>query len=220
MVDTSIVSCSKVNLITQEYNISQQERDYYKSTAQINVVNISVPQAVFPIEKNTTEFRNFLSCPNPVKSFHWFFRNQEVENTSNSYYFNQRYNFSSNLSTPICNETPYPILSDAPIYIGGTEQQVGLRQISTPGDNISSLFYKFLQTRNLKSPCRNIYTYSFSLNEYNSNPNGAVNFNTNDTYLTGYTKDDTKDNAYNLYLYYMTSSILKYDKGYCSLLFA
>ncbi len=225
VVNTSNVSCSQLNLITQEYDITNEERDYYKRNEYFSLINTIVSQAVLPIEKNTQSFRNFLSCPFPVKAFHWFLRNKEVESTSNSFYFNDRYNFSSNLSTTPHNETLYPIMEDATLYIGGTQQQTGLQPTDNPNDKVGNLFYKFLQNFNhdLNTPYRNIYTYSFSLNEYNPNPSGSVNFNatgSTNTYLSGYTRDETKNSDYNLYLYYSTSQVLKYKDGFCSLLFA
>lgn len=225
VINTSDIYCSKLNLITQEYNLSQQERHYYMDRKHISLINIVVPQATYSIEKNDQTFRNFLSCPFPVKAFHWFLRNKEVESTSNSFYFNNRYNFSSNLSTTICNESPYPIMGDATIYIGGTQQQVGLQNANSANDKVGSLFYKILQNfdHNLTVPCRNIYTYSFALDEYNPNPSGAVNFNatsSTNTYLNGYTRDETVNNDYSLYLYYFTSQVLKYENGFCSSIFA
>jgi len=166
-------------------------------------------------------FRNFLTVNTPVKAFHFFIRNQDFENSSDSTEFLNRYNFSSNVtSSNIFLETQYQSLSDAHIYIEGNKQ-LGFMRTSDTGSN----YYKFVQPfqHDLRVPDRNIYTYSFALNPKDPNPTGSLDFSlltSSKTSLGGDMRAGTTSNAYNLHMYYLGYKVIGFDKGYSSLLFA
>lgn len=229
------ITLQDISLITEEISLSEKERQFYMNNRQVNVVNTLIKQPTQRQDfgdgvKNSQgaiqpgcpkNFKNFLVSNNPVKSFHWFFRNQDFESTTNSSNYLNRFNFTSNvLTSNIFTETENQVLRDAHIYIDG-HKQLGFLGSSNTGAN----YYKFVQTYNhgLSTPQRNIYTYSFSLNPKDPTPTGSLDFsilNSSKTLLTGDVLSNATSNAYNLHLYYIGYKVVGFDRGYANLLFS
>ena len=127
-----------LNLVTCEHTITDKERLFYQSNKQISLMNSVEVQSVLPIEKGQGTFKNFLSPSNPVKSFHWFFRNVDFEDATTSTNFLKRFNFSSNvLSSNIYQENSNVIMADAKIFLGG-DQQIGFQGNSQTNNQTSN----------------------------------------------------------------------------------
>jgi len=232
---TTSVSLSDISLITEEIVLTEEERNFYMNNRQMIICNTITRQPVLRLDngegvKNSNvaitpgckpTFRNFLTVNTPVKAFHFFIRNQDFENSSDSSEFLNRYNFSSNVtSSNIFLESQYQSLSDAHIFIDGNKQ-LGFMKTSNAGSN----YYKFVQPyqHNLRVPDRNIYTYSFALNPKDPNPTGSLDFSlltSSKTSLDGDMRAGTTSNSYNLHMYYLGYKIIGFDKGYSGLLFA
>ncbi len=232
---TTDVTMQEVSLVTEEIVLTELERNFYMNNRQVIVSNTVTKQPVLGLDKNqgvknsnapippgcNPSFRNFLTVDTPVKCFHFFIRRKEFENSSDPTEFLNRYNFSSNASTSnIFLETYNQVLSDAHIYINGNKQ-LGFLGTSNAGSN----YYKFMQPyqHNLRTPFRNIYTYSFALNPKDPNPTGSLDFSlltSSKTTLNGDLRPETTSNSYNLHMYYLGYKVIGFDKGYSSLLFS
>jgi hypothetical protein len=166
-----------------------------------------------------------------VKTLHWFARNSKYEDTSNSYYFNNRFNFSNknyNLpfsltSTPEQQESDHPIICQSILYLNGV-QLLGLAQpTKVRNERDASYYYKFTQPMNhsLSSPEKNIYTYSFCLRPRDPQPSGSLDFSQMDstiTFLTGSLYSAASQNeTWNLYIYYTGYNQVTYSNGLVSL---
>jgi hypothetical protein len=223
---TSDISMPNLNVVTIEHSLTDNERLFYQTNKQLSLINSVTNQAVLPIEKNQESFKNFLSATGPVKSFHWFFRNSDFENSSNSDNFLKRFNFSSNhLSSNILTENSNVIMADAKIFIGGSSGQIGFQGQLQENRVTGHGYYKFLQTfdHHLQNPDRNIYTYSFSIDPANPSPTGAIDFGlvkTSKTILQGTIYRPAQSNSYNLHLFYTGYKVLKYENGFASLVFS
>lgn len=219
------VTMEDLNLVTLEHTLTDNERLFYKTNKQISLINAVETQSVLTVEKGSTTFKSFLSPQNPVKSIHWFFRNEDFEEENSHENFLNRYNFSTSLlSSNINNENSNVIMSNASFFLGG--QQIGFQE--NVNDNTKVIghgYYKFLQTfdHHLQPPIRNIYTYSFSISPSNPSPTGAVDFTaltTNNSILQGNIYDKAMSNTYNQHLFYTGYKVLKYENGFASLVFS
>ena len=173
--------------------------------------------------------RNNLVPNIPVKCIHWFLRNEKFEDASDSTggkslqeekYYQNRYNFSSNVHFDETGTFFYPIMDEASFYINGNR----LPNVS----KTNHYYYKYLiPFRNrLARPIRNIYTYSFSMNPINVEPSGNLDFSQIksdktsievklDTSATSLV--DTSSNNYSLNMYYTGYQTYIFDKGFMSL---
>lgn len=232
---TTSISMSEMSLITEEIVLTDEERNFYMKNRQTIVTNTITRQPILRLDKGdgvknvssvissgcNQNFRNFLTVNTPVKAFHFFIRNQDFENSSDSSVFLNRYNFSTSVTNSnIFTETLNQSLSDAHLYINGNKQ-LGFMGTSNTGSN----YYKFVQPfqHNLRVPDRNIYTYSFALNPKDPNPTGSLDFSlltSSKTTLNGDMRSGATSNAYNLHMYYLGYKVIGFDKGYSSLLFA
>ena len=222
---TSEVFLDKINLVTQEYTLSNEERDFYKHTEQISLLTKLMNHPVLPISSAVKHFKNNLVPSLPVKSIHWFLRNTLLEQVSNIECFNNRFNFSNVItnSNPILEESNV-IMSNADLHLNGQSQNIMLKGTSNTS-RLGSTYFKYLQTYQhyLKTPDRNIYTFSFAINPFSSLPTGAINLNllsNSNSLLTGDLNQNAAGSNYNLHLFYLSQAILKYNNGYCSLVFS
>lgn len=229
------INLQDVSLITEEISLSTEERQFYVNNRQINIVNTLIKQPVQRLDfgdgvKNSKtgiqpgcprNFKNFLVSNSPVKSFHWFFRNQDFESINDSSNYLNRFNFTRNvLTSDVFTETENQVMRDTHLFIDGNKQ-LGFLGSSNTGAN----YYKFVQPYNhgLSTPLRNIYTYSFSLNPKDPSPSGSLDLsilNSSKTLLNGDVLSNATSNAYNLHLYYVGYKVIGFDRGYANLLFS
>jgi len=103
-----------------------------------------------------------------VKMTTWFFRSTLFENENDDTYYQQRFNFSTNLTTNVQTQDEFNCLTDATFYLDGT---------STQNFGVSHLFYKFLQAMEYDCfpPDSNIYMKSFALRPLSSISSGNIN---------------------------------------------
>ena len=237
--NAATLSLDKVQLVTEEVTLSEEELFYYMKSPHVTIYNTVQRQPVFRLD-NGQGVKNSSTgissgCPNvykdelmstmPVKAFHWFIRDQRYENeTDNTYYLN-RYNFSSNPTANVHTEKNFQILSDARIYINGYSQLSFLDKSNPPFTNTTgSSYYKYVvtDTHGYTAPNRNIYTYSFSLNPKEPSPSGSLDFsvmNSSKDYVNGHILESATSNSYNINTHYIGYIILKYENGFCNLLF-
>ena len=159
----------------------------------------------------------------PVKTINWFLRNTDFENENVSressqtnttpdaeYYYQNRFNFSSSMTSTIQNEFYNPPMSSAKLYVNG-EDLPGLQ-------DSDHKYYKYIVpfTSRLSRPFRNIYTYTFSMNPVNVESSGSLDF----TYLrSNRTKLNIKmkeglTKTYTLHIYYVGYQTFTFENGF------
>jgi len=176
-------------------------------------------------------FRANLTPNISVKTLHWFARNSLYESYSNSYYYNNRFNFThkdyqlpfSNTNTMSQQETNNPIISQTIIYLNGV-QLLGLaRPITNQTQRDGSYYYKFSQPFNhsLSVPEKNIYTYSFCIRPKDPQPSGSLDFSQMDsttTFINGSLYQYASQTAnWNFYIYYTGYNQVTYSNGLVTL---
>jgi len=236
------MSLSKVSLVTEEMVLTDVERNYLMSNKQQYIIPTVQKQPVHRLDKDagvinaTTSvstgsvpyFSNQLVGLPPVKAFHWFMRNQKVEDDTDSFEFLHRFNFSSNLASNAYQENLYQIMSDARLYLNGHDR-LGFLGTSDRSRVTGANYFKHVQPyqHGLTTPLRNIYTYSFALLPKNPQPTGSVDFSSltsSKTTLDGSLLDTVTEpgnfNKYNMHLYYTGFKFMVYENNRAGLLFA
>lgn len=228
------VDIPRVLLVTEEATLSPEEVNFYRENKQNLIYNTVSVQPKLRLDKGdgvinsstipsgcNDTFKNNLVSSLPVKSFHWFIREQKYEIVTDNTYYTNRFNFCATFNTPPSEEFKHHIMSDARIFINGSEQ-LGFKETNTKV--IGASYYKYVQTQthNYTTPKRNIYTYSFALNPKDPNPSGSLNFSvmdTSKTFLEGTMFNGTTSNSYNLNMFHLGYIILSYENDYCQLYF-
>jgi hypothetical protein len=219
------ISMPNLNLVTEEYYLTEVERTYLQNNKQISIHNSVQNQPSLQIPKGQTSIKTQLVCDMAVKSIHWAFRNTLFSEESNNIYYNSRFNFSSNTiisapGAPPTIETGHEIMNTATIYISSDNQI---------GSGFNSDYYKYLQPfqHHLETPDKNIYSYSFAINPRNPIPTGSVNFSELNSAKTAFNLtirsggiDDVQSNSYDMYMYYLGYKFLKYENGFVTLVFS
>ena len=220
---------SSFDLITEEITVSPEERNYLTNVKQIFTTDLVLKHPTTESELNKTTIRNNLVPNIPVKCIHWFMRNTDFENANvaigndlnvETYNFQNRFNFSSNVNYDQLTTFYYPIMDSASFYINGNK----LPNVSNTNHN----YYKYLipSKNRLARPYRNIYTYSFSMNPINVEPSGnldfsqiqsdktniEVNLNTSPGSLV-----DVSTKTYSLHMYYTGYQTFTFEGGFMSI---
>jgi hypothetical protein len=220
---------SSFDLITEEITVSAEERNYLTNVKQIFTTDLVLKHPTTESELNKTTIRNNLVPNIPVKCIHWFMRNTDFENENvaignelnvETYYFQNRFNFSSNVNYDQLTTFYNPIMDSASFYINGNK----LPNVSNTNHN----YYKYLipSKNRLARPYRNIYTYSFSMNPINVEPSGnldfsqiqsdktniEVNLNTSPGSLV-----DVSTKTYSLQMYYTGYQTFTFEGGFMSI---
>jgi hypothetical protein len=225
------VSFPNMYLVTEEVVLGDSERQYIQNNTQQNMVSFARNDAVSPI--TGTPFRANLTPNIPVKTLHWFARNTAYEDTGNSYYFNNRFNFTnslyilpfSNTNTLQQQESNNPILCQSIIYLNGV-QLLGVSKSTTDrSQRDGSYYYKFSQPANhsLSAPSHNIYTFSFCIYPKDPQPSGSLDFSQMDSTITFLSGSlyylAPASTQWNLYIYYTCYNQVTYSNGLVSLNF-
>jgi hypothetical protein len=225
----SAIQLPEFRLITEEITVSPEERKFFATERQTFVTDIVRKHPSIVSDLNKDIIRNNLVPNIPVKCIHWFLRNTEFEDASDSSggklvqeekYYQNRFNFSSNVNFDEVQTFFYPIMSEASFYINGER----LPNVSNTNHN----YYKYLiPFRNrLSRPIRNIYTYSFSMNPINVEPSGNLDFSQIQSDKTSIEVKldtsasslvDTATKTYSLHMYYTGYQTYIFDKGFMSL---
>lgn len=228
-VEISPLYIQSFNLVTEEITVSPEERNYLVKERQTLVTDLvrKHPTTVSEIGKDVIQTN---LVPNiPVKCFHWFLRNTQFEDerisigdptSDETRYYQNRFNFSSNVNFDETQTFFYPIMDSTSFFINGNK----LPNVSKTNHN----YYKYLIPfhNRLARPYRNIYTYSFSMNPVNVEPSGNLDFsqiksektsiqvklNTNEGSLV-----DIDTNTYSLQMYYTGYQTFNFENGFMSL---
>ena len=217
------------NLITEEITVGPEERNYLIKERQTLITDLVKKHPTTVSELGKDNIQTNLVPDIPVKCFHWFLRNTQFEDerisignatSDETRYYQNRFNFSSNVNFDEIQTFFYPILDSASFYINGNK----LPNVSKTNHN----YYKYLIPfhNRLSRPYRNIYTYSFSMNPVNVEPSGSLDFsqiksektsiqvklNTNDDSLV-----DINANTYSLHIYYTGYQTFVFENGFMSL---
>ena len=218
-----------IKLVTEEITVSPEERQYLASKKQTFITDIVRKHPSIVSVPGEDLIRNNLVPNIPVKCIHWFLRNTEFEDENDATggkpieeekYYQNRFNFSSNVNFDEVQTFFNPIMDEASFFINGNR----LPNVSKTNHN----YYKYLiPFRNrLARPIRNIYTYSFSMNPINVEPSGNLDFSqiqsdktsievkldTSETSLV-----DVNNKTYSLNMYYTGYQTYIFDKGFMSL---
>lgn len=197
------------------------------------------PQSVQTDASTTTQyFKTQLINSNMIKAMHWFFRNidfTEINNTTFTPGFVNRFNFSNNLikidttldDITFFPENLYPVMSEASIEINGANMLsfTGASSVRRDWRGFGSDYYKYVETykNGFRTPEKNIYTYSFSLEPSLAVPSGALNFGALDsqkTRIEGTLLQGVAANTYTMDVYYIETRFLQYQDGFCGLVFS
>ena len=223
---TGALSLQSFNLVTEEISVSPEERNFLVTEKQTLVTDLVRRHPSIVSELGVSTIVNNLVPNIPVKCFHWFLRNTDFEDENNAVgasgvneqmLFQNRFNFSSNVSFD--DQTTFfdPIMDSASFYINGTR----LPNVTKTNHH----YYKYhIPFRNrLARPIRNIYTYSFSMNPVNVEPSGNLDFsqiqsdktNIEVKLNTGEVNVFTK--TYSLNMYYTGYQTFVFDRGFMSI---
>lgn len=223
------LSLPEITLITEEITLSADERKFLATERQLFVTDLVRKHPTAVSELNRDLIKNNLVPNIPVKCIHWFLRNTEFEDEDDASggkslqeekYYQNRFNFSSNVNFDETQTFFYPIMDEASFYINGNK----LPNVTNTNHN----YYKYLIPfrHRLARPFRNIYTYSFSMNPINVEPSGNLDF-TNivsdktsievklDTSASSLVDVTTK--TYSLNMYYTGYQSFVFEKGFMSL---
>jgi hypothetical protein len=219
------VTLPSFNIVTEEISVSPEERQYLANEKQTLVTDLVRKHSSAVSEIGVSTIVNNLVPDIPVKCFHWFLRNTDFEveddaigasNTNEEMLFQNRFNFSSNVSFD--DQTTFfdPIMESASFHINGNR----LPNVTKTNHN----YYKYLiPFRNrLARPIRNIYTYSFSMNPINVEPSGNLDFSqiqsdkTNIEVKLDQTEVDVTTKTYSLNMYYTGYQTFIFERGFMS----
>tara|TARA_B100001113_G_scaffold278946_1_gene233623 strand:+ start:979 stop:2352 length:1374 start_codon:yes stop_codon:yes gene_type:complete len=220
--ESSTLSLSSFDIITEEITLESNERAYIKNNKQQFITDIVQKHPSLLIAAGVNETSLELVPKIPVKTLNWFLRNTTYEDESvargsgftdstdnRKYHFHNRFNLSSNVLYELTNEFYNPPLSSAKIYVNGED---------IPGfQDTDHKYYKYtvpLLSR-LSRPMRNIYTYAFSMNPINVEPSGSLDFT---SLKSNRTKLNIKmasglSSDYNLHLYYVGYQTFSFENG-------
>ena len=228
--DTSdTISLPEFQLVTEEITVNPEERQYLATERQTFITDIVRRHPSIISTPNEDIIRNNLVPNIPVKCIHWFLRNTDfeiVDDPSGGHasqerkFYQNRFNFSSNVNFDEVQTFFNPIMDEASFYINGNR----LPNVSKTNHN----YYKYLiPFRNrLARPIRNIYTYSFSMNPINVEPSGNLDFSQIKSDKTSIEVKldtsasslvDTSSNNYSLNMYYTGYQTYIFEKGFMSL---
>ena len=159
-------------------------------------------QSPLDIDSFVVEAKNNLVPNIPVKTLHWFFRRDEFEKNPNE--IANRFNFGNYYSGSTTTSNIYvqaenPIMSDAELFINGT-QNLGFMEAETRNSTSTANYFKHQVPFKvgLSAPLRNVYTYSFSLKPKDPLPTGALDFsqlNSDKTFLLASLLETGKDST-------------------------
>jgi hypothetical protein len=222
---TDTLSLQSFNLVTEEITTSPEERKYLTGERQMLVTDLVRKHSSAVSDIGSDTIVNNLVPNIPVKCIHWFLRNTNFEiegdavgslDVNEQRLYQNRFNFSSNVSFD--DQTTFfdPIMASASFYINGNR----LPNVTKTNHN----YYKYLiPFRNrLARPIRNIYTYSFSMNPINVEPSGNLDFSqiqsdkTNIEVKLDTTEVDINANTYSLNMYYTGYQTFAFDRGFMS----
>jgi hypothetical protein len=222
---TDTLSLQSFNLITEEITISPEERKYLASERQTFITDVVKKHPTTVSELGLDIIQNNLVPDIPVKCIHWFLRNTDFEvegdavgstDVNEKRLYQNRFNFSSNVSFDEIQTFFDPIMESASFYINGNR----LPNVTNTNHN----YYKYLiPFRNrLARPYRNIYTYSFSMNPINVEPSGNLDFSQIQSDKTlievklDTTEVDVSAKTYSLHMYYTGYETFIFDRGFMS----
>ena len=223
------LSLPEFKLVTEEITVSPEERQYLASEPQTFITDIVRRHPSIISDVNKDIIKNNLVPNIPVKCIHWFLRNTEFEDATDSTggkalqeekFYQNRFNFSSNVNFDEVQTFFHPIMSEASFNINGNK----LPNVSNTNHN----YYKYLipYKNRLSRPIRNVYTYSFSMNPINVEPSGNLDFSQIQSDKTSIeVKLDTSSGSlvdivnktYSLQMYYTGYQTYIFDKGFMSL---
>ena len=220
VTNQSNVYLSNLNLVTQEYYLSDEERSHLQLNKQYTIINTIQLGSPFNISKNITKTSTNLNSTLPVKSIHWAFKDIRFNDSTSSTYFTNRHNYSFMENTEPNKEYKYQITENVKFFIEGT-YDLGFSY----GD--SNNFYKYVQTYNhhFSTPKRNIYSLSFGIDPKNPLPTGSINFSSLTSSKTKLEinleqNSNIQSNSYNMYLYYFGTKFIQYENGFASVIFS
>jgi len=180
-----------ITLVTEEYMVTPEEREYIKKHHYKIPINVVEPQPQHSIPAGTENTKMELVANYPLKAIHWIIRQKPfIDNNhlvggpwtswlrrNSTMSVPTPYNSMQYLQTQYVNENNYPNMYNATLYINGVEYKNYL----ATNNNTSiypSYYYKYIQniTHGLPSPYRNIYTISFTQDIETQIPEGVVDF--------------------------------------------
>ena len=215
---------SSVTLVTEEFVLSDAEKAFLVSSKKSQIISFVGNNPVNRASGTGGPFHVNLTPSVPVKALFWFLRNTMYEQPENTAYYQDRYNFSTDIFATNETETQSPIVAETQFYLNG-QQLLGVSKPTTSNARQDgSYYYKFAQPlmHSLTVPTKNIYMYSFCLRPKDSSPSGAVNFSQLDSDSTKLVGSFYKNATghYSINVFYTGYHELTYENGFVSLTYA
>ena len=217
----STLTLSSFDIITEEINLSPEERLYTMNHQGLWITDVVKKHPVLTTDPSLTVFKNQLVPSIPVKTLHWFFRNTKFENVNavkdpseteeGNFWIQNRFNFSSNVNFDQLNTFFDPVMDKARFFIENNQ----LPNI-TSSDHTYFKYYVPYEKR-LSRPIRNIYSYSFSMNPMNVQPSGSLDFSALQSNRTLIECELLPTNeTYSLHMYYTGYEAFRFEGGFMS----
>lgn len=223
-------------IVTEEITLSPEDRYYYVNSRYENLINLVYKNPSADNIIGAPNIKNNLVPAIAVKCIHWFVRKKayEYQDPINDLvigtpefqreYQNKYVREKINL---IDTRYVFEKIDSAKMYLNSLD----LPNVSVADHN----YFKYYTTHQARLSCpeKNIYTYSFSMNPFNTQSTGSLdfsNFNSDKTFidvkLQGgvYTTDafrgipvDRLSEETTLYIYYTGYKLMSFEKGFMSL---
>jgi hypothetical protein len=162
------VELQNVELVFEMIDVTPEEQNFWRNgTYTLKIPRlIRQPRQFFLVGDDSLSVE-FIP-EGLVKMTTWFFRSTLFENENVDTYYQQRFNFSTRITSNVQTQDEFNCLTDATFYLDGT---------STQNFGVSHLFYKFLQA--MEYDCfpadSNIYMKSFALRPRSTISSGNIN---------------------------------------------
>ena len=162
------VELENVELVFEMIDVTPEEQNFWRNgTYTLKIPRlIRQPRQFFLVGDDSLSVE-FIP-EGLVKMTTWFFRSTLFENENVDTYYQQRFNFSTRITSNVQTQDEFNCLTDATFYLDGS---------STQNFGVSHLFYKFLQA--MEYDCfpadSNIYMKSFALRPRSTISSGNIN---------------------------------------------
>lgn len=222
-------------IITEEITLTQEERMFYIKQKYDTIINLVFKNPTADSQLQSDIIKNNLVPNIAVKCIHWFVRKKayeykdkvEFETRTQEFVNAYRTRYVKDRVNIIDSRYRFEKIKSAKMFLNSLD----LPNVSVADHNYFK-YYTTYQAR-LNCPDKNIYTYSFSMNPFNTQSTGSLdfsNFNSDKTFLevklqSGiYTVDpfripgvDRLSEEYSLYIFYTGYKLMSFENGFMSL---
>jgi len=219
----------KLTLVTEEYMVTPQEREYILEHDYSIPINIIAPHPLVNTD-GKTNIQSEIVANNAIKGLHWIFTRKDFIDLDDSDWFgwlnrpNTQFDYAPYNSMQFYqerltdNENNDPSMFNATFFINTTEYDNFIVNSKEAQDSpYPPFYYKYIQNyqHNLAPPYRNVYTLSFTENMKTQTPEGIINIQ-KVPQGNAFMKIDMKETAtrnYVMFMYYTGFKNLEIKRG-------